>query len=187
MAEPAWIDVVPENVATGKLKKVYEKVVEDHGRNFNIARAASLWPEFLDLKEKEYELFSNTETYLDDDQKDLIAALVAQINHSAYYSNFYRASLVERGWTDENVGHILQDIESHHLDQKTKAVLVFAEKITRNTKAMKTDDIDELRLAGVSDRGILEAAVLASHYNYLSRLANALGVMPEEWSEKSEE
>ena len=180
MAEPAWIEVVPDNEASGKLKEVYEKVIKDRGQNLNIARAASLWPEFLDLQEKEFELFSNTKTYLDDDQKDLIAALVAQINHSAYYSNLYRESLVDRGWTDENVGHILQDIESHHLDQKTRAVLVFAEKITRNTKSMESEDIDKMRLAGVDDRGILEAAVLASHHNYLSRLANALGVMPEE-------
>ncbi len=180
MAEPAWIDVVPDDEASGKLREVYEKVVEDRGRNFNITRAASLWPELLDLQEKEFELFSNSRTYLDDDTKDLIAALVAQINHSAYYSNLHRASLVERGWTDEKVGHILQDIESYHLDQKTQAILVFTEKITINPKSMVSDDVEKLRLEGIDDRGILETAVLASHHNYLSRLANALGVMTEE-------
>ncbi|HEB13000.1 MAG TPA: hypothetical protein ENI11_04940 [Actinobacteria bacterium] len=180
MAEPAWIDVVPDSEATGKLKEVYDKVVEDRGQNINIARAASLWPEFIDLQEKQFALFSNPETYLDHDAKDLIAALVAQINHSVYYSNIYRTSLVERGWTDEKVGHILQDIESDHVDQETRAALVFTEKITSNPKSMTSEDIEKLRLAGIDERGILEITVLASHHNSLSRLANALGVRPED-------
>ncbi len=176
MPEPAWIEIVPEEKASGKLKRAYEKVRADHGQNLNIARASSLWPELIEAQEREYSLFSKTKTYLDDDIKDLIGALVAQVNHSEYYSNYYRSSLIERGWTDEKVTHILQDIKSTHLDSKGRAFLVFADKLTRHPQSMSSSDINELRSAGIDDRGILEVAALASYHNYLVRVANALGV-----------
>ncbi len=176
MAKPAWIEIVPEEEASGKLKRAYDKVCADHGQNLNIARASSLWPELIESQEQEYCLFSKNKTYLDDDIKDLIGALVAQVNHSEYYSNYYRCSLIERGWTDEKVTHILQDIRSTHLDDKGRAFLIFADKLTRRPQSMSSSDINELRSAGINDRGILEVAALAGYHNYLVRVANALGV-----------
>jgi alkylhydroperoxidase family enzyme len=38
------------------------------------------------------------------------------------------------------------------------------------------DDIEALRAAGFDDRGILQITLIASWFNYITRVADALGV-----------
>jgi len=179
VAKPAWIRVIKEREATGNLREVYDQVIAARGSNFNITRAASLWPELLALQEKEFELFHGPETLLDPDIKDLIGAHVGQLNHCEYCSHWYRAALTVRGWSDEKITHILQDIESEHLDKASRAIMVFADKVTRTPQSMGHNDIVALRTSGVEDRRILEAAAITGYFNYLTRLANALGVITD--------
>jgi len=180
MAEVAWIRVIDDNEATGRVKEVYEQARASRGINFNMARAASLWPELLELQEREFKLFTGSETELGDDIKDLIAARVSQLNNNDYCSHWFRSALESRNWSDEKITHILQDIRSDHLNKKDQAILVFADKITRLPQSMNSEDIDALRLAGVTDRAILETAAITGYFNYITRLAGALGVMREE-------
>ena len=180
MAKAAWIKIIEDTEATGKVRQVYEQVAAARGSNSNIARAASLWPELLEVQESEFELFNGPETELNADIKDLIAALVAQLNNCDYCGRSYRAALRSRHWSDEKITHILQDIESDHLNERDRAVLVFADKITRHPQSMDYDDIAALKRAGLSDRSILEAAAVTAYFNYITRLAGALGVMTED-------
>lgn len=180
MSNVAWIKTVEDNEATGKVQEVYEHVEAVSGSNFNIMRAASLWPELLDLQERQWELFAGEGTELGSDLKDLIAAQVSKLTNCGYCGNWYRDALKLRGWSDEKITHILQDIESDHLDQKSRAVMAFADKITRTPEHMNSLDVEQLRQSGVSDRGVLEAAAMAGYFNYMTRLANALGVLTED-------
>ena len=40
-------------------------------------------------------------------------------------------------------------------------------------------DVEKLRAAGLSDRGILDAVQVISYFNYINRVADGLGVDPE--------
>jgi alkylhydroperoxidase family enzyme len=48
--------------------------------------------------------------------------------------------------------------------------------VTRDATQVWKDDIEALRAAGFDDRGILQITLIASWFNYINRVADALGV-----------
>ena len=63
------------------------------------------------------------------------------------------------------------------LDPVDRAILEYAEKLTLTPARMTRDDTDRLRTAtGLDDRGILQVTLIASFFNYVTRVADALGV-----------
>ena len=55
----------------------------------------------------------------------------------------------------------------------------FAEMVTRAPGAMGARHLEALRQHGLSDRDILDAAEVISYFNYINRIADALGIDPE--------
>lgn len=51
---------------------------------------------------------------------------------------------------------------------------------------MSRDDLDALRAEGLSDADLLDAVEVVAYFNYINRIAQALGVDPEpEWGPAS--
>ena len=59
-------------------------------------------------------------------------------------------------------------------------MLDFAVKLTRKPELSTEEDLQPLRDAGFGDEGILHIAELTAIFNYNGRLANALGLAPNE-------
>ncbi|MDP1809346.1 MAG: hypothetical protein Q8L35_07425 [Actinomycetota bacterium] len=178
MAEKAWVKITDEDREADKAGQIYEQVSAARGSGFNMEQAAYVWPGLNDIQEREFELFfAGTHTALGCDIKDLVAVLVSQLNNSDYCDGWFRAALELRGWSDEKITHIMQDIESGHLDPAGRAVLVLADKIVRRPQSIDPVDIAAARAAGLSDRCIIEVAALTGYLDHMTRLANVLGVM----------
>ena len=62
------------------------------------------------------------------------------------------------------------------LEPADRAMLDFAVKLTRDATRVSPADLDALRAAGFDDRGILQITLIASWFNYINRVADALGV-----------
>lgn len=69
-----------------------------------------------------------------------------------------------------------RDWRDARLDAKTRALLDWAERLTRDPRRMRREDVEALRAVGWADREILDAAQVVSYFNYINRLANGLGV-----------
>jgi alkylhydroperoxidase family enzyme len=57
-----------------------------------------------------------------------------------------------------------------------RAVLDYAAEITRDASAVTDAHHERLRAAGFDDRGILQITLIAAWFNYINRVADALGV-----------
>ena len=55
-------------------------------------------------------------------------------------------------------------------------MLDYVVKLTKDATEVWKDDIDRLRSVGFDDRGILQITLIASWFNYINRVADALGV-----------
>ena len=55
-------------------------------------------------------------------------------------------------------------------------MLEYVEQITRDATRITPHDHDRLRAVGFDDRGILQITLIASWFNYINRVADALGV-----------
>lgn len=69
----------------------------------------------------------------------------------------------------------MDDYRRAPIEAEIKQLLAFAEKVARDPGAMTADDIAELRLAGFSDRAVLDAAHVAGFFSYMNRVVQALG------------
>ena len=55
-------------------------------------------------------------------------------------------------------------------------MLDYVVKLTKDATQCSRDDHTHLREAGFDDRGILQITLIASWFNYINRVADALGV-----------
>lgn len=55
-------------------------------------------------------------------------------------------------------------------------MLSFAVQLSVDATRLSRDDIEGLRSHGFDDRGILQITLIASWFNYINRVADALGV-----------
>ena len=56
------------------------------------------------------------------------------------------------------------------------ALCAFADKLTATPAAMAQQDVDALRAVGLGDPAIHDASQVVSYFNYINRIADALGV-----------
>ncbi len=66
-------------------------------------------------------------------------------------------------------------------DGPTRALLAYAEKLTREPAACSAADVDELREHGWDDRAITDLVEVCAYFNYINRIADGLGVDHEDW------
>lgn len=50
---------------------------------------------------------------------------------------------------------------------------------------MSQADVDHLRAAGWPDTAVHDATQTCSYFNYINRIADALGVEPEDWVDET--
>lgn len=60
-------------------------------------------------------------------------------------------------------------------------MLTYVEKLTKDPAAMVESDVEDLRIAGFTDRDILDIATVSAYYAYANRVADGLGVRLETW------
>ena len=71
---------------------------------------------------------------------------------------------------------IAHDYRNAGLDEKDTAMLEYAEKITLNPSQVTGKDVARLQQVGWNDRDILDIAAVTSYRNFITRMADALGV-----------
>jgi uncharacterized peroxidase-related enzyme len=70
---------------------------------------------------------------------------------------------------------LMMDYRTAPVDPEMKQLLSFAEQVARNAGQVTSDDIENLRAAGFSDRAILDTAHVAGFFGYMNRVVQALG------------
>ncbi len=80
------------------------------------------------------------------------------------------------GVSEEIINNIRQNWREVCTQPRAYQMLRFAEQVTRDATQIQQEDIEALRKVGFSDADILDIVHVTCFYNYLDRLADALGV-----------
>ncbi len=83
------------------------------------------------------------------------------------------------------VDRIAIDWKTAGLDDATFALVEFAVKLTAEPARVDEDDIAKLRAIGFDDIGISSCVQVVSYFNYINRVAEGLGIDPEDWIESN--
>jgi uncharacterized peroxidase-related enzyme len=69
-----------------------------------------------------------------------------------------------------------KDYRSAPISEQDRTMLDYVVKLTKDATKVSPADHERLRAAGFDDRGILQVTLIASWFNYINRVADALGV-----------
>lgn len=78
---------------------------------------------------------------------------------------------------DQDLVLALQDdYRSAPISAAERVMLDYVVQLTRDATRISREDHDQLRAAGFDDKAILQITLIASWFNYINRVADALGV-----------
>ncbi|MBI4261019.1 MAG: peroxidase [Actinobacteria bacterium] len=76
---------------------------------------------------------------------------------------------------------VARDWRTAPLSPADRALCELAEKLTHRQRRMTEGDLDRLREHGLDDRAIHDAVQVIAYFNYITRIADALGVEHEDF------
>jgi len=74
------------------------------------------------------------------------------------------------------VSALRSDYTKAPITEQERVMLDYVVKLTKDATRCSPDDHAKLREVGFDDRGILQITLIASWFNYINRVADALGV-----------
>ena len=77
---------------------------------------------------------------------------------------------------DHLVYHILRDWRQAELSEADRAMLAYAEKLTRTPGGVHAEDVEALRAAGFDERNILDVVLITAKFAFMTRLADGVGI-----------
>ena len=72
--------------------------------------------------------------------------------------------------------HVVHDYTKADLDEPTRVMLDFAAKLTKEPWSMVKGDVGKLCDTGLNDEQILSVVRITCNFNFMARMANALGL-----------
>lgn len=176
----AWVKTIDESEAEGELKDVYARVRNERGRVSRIFEVQSLDPRSLSAHLDLYLSLMFGTGGLTRPEREMIAVAVSAANRCGYCVAHHSAAL-SRYVKD---GRILEELRQGRvgaaLAPREASIVFYAVKLTQSPERMTKEDTESLRRLGLSDRGILQTAMVTGYFNFVNRLASGLGVQLEE-------
>jgi len=77
---------------------------------------------------------------------------------------------------EELVRALREDYRAAPISAADRAMLDYVVQLTRDATRISPQDHERLRAAGFDDTAILQITLIASWFNYINRVADALGV-----------
>lgn len=176
----SWINVISFNEATGKLKRLYEKVTGPNNNVDNIMMIHGLRPHTMTGHMSLYKnVLHNSNNTLPKWFLETIGVYVSILNKCDYCINHHFEGLKRLIDNDEKSNQIKTDLENGNqpfVEGKFNTGLEYAKKLTLVASEVKEDDIISLRNVNLSDGEILEINQVVSYFNYANRTVLGLGV-----------
>jgi uncharacterized peroxidase-related enzyme len=77
---------------------------------------------------------------------------------------------------DSLIEELRRDYRTAPITEQERTMCDYVVKLTKDAVQCSPEDLDKLRAAGFDDKGILQITLIASWFNYINRVADALGV-----------
>ena len=177
----SWIQTIPYEEATGRLRAVYERVKGPGGHIDNILQVHSLRPHTLTGHMALYKnVLHHTGNALPKTLLETLGVYVSLLNECTYCVEHHVAGLGALLADDARAQAIRQALETNAFDgvfdERERAALRYAETLTRTPAALNADTVTAMRQAGFDDGEILEINQVVSYFAYANRTVLGLGV-----------
>ena len=172
----AYIETISTDEATGSLKGIYNNLTETRGKIAEVHKIQSLNPQVLVAHMDLYMAIMFGKSPLRRYQREMIGVVTSAANRCEYCIKHHEQALLAY-WKDEGKTRKLSENRAElGLSETDRLLCGLAEKLTLNSEQNYSDDITELKNAGLEGRAILDAVQVIAYFNFVNRIVLGLGV-----------
>ena len=172
----AYIRVVNEDEADGKLFETYDEIQRNRGRVSNILRAQSLDPKGLRAHLDLYMATVFGKGGLSRREAELLAVTVSATNGDQYCITHHAEALERHAKDPAWVKSLCADPLKAKLNERESALVHYAVNLTKSPAKGNKEAVAALRSRGFTDEQLLQIAEIVSYFNFANRLSLGLGV-----------
>jgi uncharacterized peroxidase-related enzyme len=176
----SWFPLAEEAELPDDLGKLFARARERLGFVPNVFRAYAWRPDRLRAWFSHFRQLHEATEGLSEAEREMIAVVVSMANGCLYCLVAHGAALREALGDTVLADRIVFDYRRAGLDDRRRAILDYAVKVTVRPLDCSEDDIALLRALGLSAEEVWDVAELAAMYNFTNRLAMATGQLPNE-------
>lgn len=174
-----WIDVADDE---GQLAKRFDKLRREDGSVHNLYRAFSQFPAPMVSADRFYrDIMHAPDAPLPMWLAELLSVDVALQNNCEYAARHHGENFVDLFEDREKALRIVETLKTETLnsadiDARTRCLLEFGRKLSKQPEAMVESDIKALRSNGFDDTEISQAIQVTASFAYWTRFINAVGL-----------
>jgi uncharacterized peroxidase-related enzyme len=173
-----FVDEIEQAEATPPLREIYSQIEEGFGSLPHYFKALGPKPDVIQAQ------LGMTEAIMRDGAlsaalKEQLAVVVSGINSSSYCIAIHLELLQKFGIDKPAARKFATDYLNAPVDEKTKVLFRFADKLTRKPLDIDQPDIDEVLRAGWSQAALREAVLTVAFFNYINRVSFGLGLVAD--------
>lgn len=177
----SWIKEISYELATGQLKKLYQRVKGPNNNVDNVLSVHSLRPHSLLGHMTLYKnVLHNSHNTLPKWYLETLGVYVSYLNSCSYCVDHHFGGLTRLLQDKDKSDRILQHVKEENMEASFSGAYLagirYAHKLTFSPKDMEEADIQTLRAQGLTDGEILEINQVVSYFNYVNRTVLGLGV-----------
>lgn len=180
----AKIKVIEEEQATGRLKEIYDNLLNSRGKLASVHKIQSLRPESIVKHMDLYMEIMYSKSKLSRAERELVAVIVSISNKCDYCQTHHSEALNKYWKNDGKINQLLINYKNVDLTEKEAKLCDFAQLLTI-TPSLSTDTkyINELKQIGLEDEAILDLVLVIAYFNFVNRIVLSLDVQLEENTE----
>ena len=171
------VNPLTKEQAAPEVRDTFEKLAERAGKVPNIFATMAHRPEVLNAFLPLYKAVIN-EGAIEDKYKELAYLRASMVNGCEYCTRAHIASSKRAGVTAEQVAALPFYSRSPLFDEKEKATILYADRVTRGAAGIRGSALQELRKF-YDDGQIVELTLAICMANFTNRLNDALCIIPD--------
>jgi len=167
--------------ATGRLREIYDGIIEKRGKLADVHKIQSLRPESIVKHMDLYMEIMFTKSELSRAEREMMAVIVS-VNNECEYCIMHHCEALNHYWKDrERLALLVSDYRIVGLNERELSLCNYAETLTGYPEKLKDDSlIYNLKVLGLTDNGILDATLVIAYFNFVNRIVIALGLATSE-------
>ncbi len=172
----AYIEIFDYENASDELRQAYDAIIGSRGKLAEVHKIQGLNPAALLAHMELYKTIMFGRSPLKRYQREMIAVIVSAANQCQYCIEHHKEALLFY-WKDQaRAERLLESPNSADLDEKDVALCDFANSLTLSPDNHSSEQVEYLRIKGLTDREILDATQVIAYFNFVNRMVLALGV-----------
>lgn len=170
----AWLDVVNVDDATPEQLDVLKKS-HPQARTSDYYLLLVHEPEVLRARSEAYNAIMYAPGGIQRSDRELAALAVSRINGCVYCASVHAQRFEQLAKRNQVVADIFTDLDSAGDNERDKAIIDLAKKLTQQPEDFDTTDVEKLKAQGMNEQDILDLIHSVSIFGWANRLMMNLG------------